>query len=508
MDIVSVEQMKAIESKANAGGLSYDQMMRNAGEGIANWICQNVNPEKGVVGLIGSGNNGGDTIIALTKLASLGFRSLGFLLNKRQDDPLLADFVEAGGALVELFHNENIALFQAALTPKIIILDGILGTGIRLPIRGELKKLMGSLHDILEDRTDIHIIAVDCPSGLDCDTGEVSEVSFMANDTLYMAAVKQGLLVPPGRIYAGDLSSIDIGIRNISEISIDALPMIIDKKYCEKILPERPGDGHKWTFGTCLVIAGSRSYTGAAYLTGKAAYRSGCGLVHMVSIDSVQEALAGKLVEAVWSTIPGKNSQYDPAGINLLKGVLEKADAIVIGPGWGLGDLNLQFLSGLLESLPQTLPTLFDADALKLLGKISEWWKRVPENSLLTPHPGELSALTGLSISEIQSNRWKITQKFAMQWGVTLLLKGAVPVISTQEGQLLIHPVCDSILATAGSGDVLSGLIGGFLAQSLSVSKAAALGTCIQAKTAQILKSRPNKGTATALDILDLLTFE
>jgi NAD(P)H-hydrate epimerase len=332
-------------------------------------------------------------------------------------------------------------------------------------------------------------------------------VSFKANDTLCMAAVKQGLLVPPGRSYAGDLSSIDIGIKNIPEIVPDWVPKIVNENFYAENLPVRPDEGHKGTFGTCMVIAGSPSYTGAAYLAGKAAYRSGCGLVHMVSLDRVQQALAGKLVEAVWTILPGKKGAYDPAGINLLNESFEKVDAIVIGPGWGIGECNLLFLERLLERLPQQIPTLFDADSLKLLGSIDEWWKRIPEKSVLTPHPGELSVLSGLPIHVIQSDRWHNTRQFAMDWGVTILLKGAVPVISTPDGQLLINPVSDSILATAGSGDVLSGVIGGFLAQGLSVLKAVALGTCIQAKTARLLRRKSVEGSATALDILETMTF-
>jgi NAD(P)H-hydrate epimerase len=498
--------MLAVERSADASGLSYDAMMRNAGRGIADWVHEHIPCGRSVVGLIGSGNNGGDTIIALTWLAQWGLRTTAFLVKPRGDDPLLGEYLLQGGAVVDLSENTNLEFFEAALIPSAVLLDGILGTGLKLPLRGTLLKVMSSVSERVKNSSDMLKIAVDCPSGVDCDTGEVSEVTIVADHTLYMAAMKQGLLRHPARSYAGELHYIGIGIEDLSEHLNDDLPVMMDQELIGKILPQRPAHGHKGTFGTCLVIAGSPAFTGAAFLTGKAAYRAGCGLVHMATLQEVYHHLSGQLIEAVWTVLPGNQGAYDPLGADQLRHIILGVDSIVIGPGWGLSASNMAFLAALLDTIPADTPTLLDADALKLLAELDRWWTRLPDQAVLTPHPGEMSVLTGLDIHEIQANRWAVAMEYAHHWQVNLVLKGAVSVLASQKEGLWINPASDTALATAGSGDILSGVIGGLLAQGVPAHASSVLGVWVHANAGKAAGRR--LGTAisvTALDILESL---
>lgn len=506
MNIVSVEQMQEIESSANAAGLSYEAMMQHAGRGIADWLLQHVSMTRGVVGLVGSGNNGGDTLIALTWLAKWGLRTTAFLVKNRGADSLLDFYHRQGGAVVDISSNENLEILEASLIPGTVLLDGILGTGLKLPLSGSLFMVMVKLHKLTQKRSDVLIIAIDCPSGVDCNMGEVSEVTIAADHTLTMAAMKMGLLRHPARTYAGELHSIWIGITDLSEHINADLPVMIDQSTISEIFPDRSDHGHKGTFGTCLVLAGSPSYTGAAYLTGKSAYRAGCGLVNMAVTRDVQRCLAGRLIEAVWTIMPNIDGSYDPGGIDKLQAILPAVDALVVGPGWGLSENNAKFLESLLKRIPAQLPTLFDADGLKLLSHIDRWWTLLPEQSVLTPHPGEMAVLTGLEAQVIQSDRWGIAQAFAQRWNAILVLKGAVTVIASAGKEIYVNPVSDSSLATAGSGDVLSGVIGGLMAQGIPALHASVLGTWLHGQAGQIAGMKLGIDiSVTALDIVDQL---
>jgi len=504
MKIVTVEQMQAIEKSADAGGYAYQRMMETAGQGVAAWVMKNVKTQSGVIGLIGSGNNGGDTLIALTSLAQSGIRTLGFVVKERSvDDPMMEAYLELGGAFIDISQSEGLDVFKAALIPGVVILDGILGTGIRLPVRGKLQEVMGKIYQLLINRPYARIIAVDCPSGVDCNTGEVSDVTFSTDVTLCMAAIKQGLLRQPARSTVGDLQLIDIGLQEISQYISDSLPEMIDRDYVHSHLPQRSSAGHKGTFGTCLVVAGSKPYTGAAFLTGKAAYRAGCGLVNIATLMQVHQSLSGRLIEAVWTILPESQGGYHPDGVKILDASLEKADSLVFGPGWGLHKINEEFLNELLAIIPKGVPTVIDADGLKLLNRLGNWWELLPQSVILTPHPGEMAILTGLKISEIQSDRWKIAQHFANMWGVTLILKGAMTVVATEDKNVFINPVSDAALATAGSGDVLCGVIGGLLAQRVPASQAAILSAWLHSQAGVI--ARKLTGTNRSITAMDIL---
>ncbi len=504
MKIVSVEQMRAIEQTANRAGIAYETMMDHAGSGVAEWVLTHLDCRRGVVGLVGSGNNGGDTLIALTRLSERGLRTGAFLVRPREADTLIEDYSAQGGVVIDLSAGQPLAYFQACLDKGTVILDGMLGTGFHLPLRGALAQVMAEIQSCVQQQPGLQVIAVDCPSGVDCDTGEASPLCLPASHTLTMATVKQGLLKPPANALAGEIHRVDLGMGVIQGGQAEALPEMMDQQMAAGILPERPETGHKGTFGTALVVAGSRPYTGAAYLSGKAAYLAGCGLVQIATLPEVQRGLSGRLIEAIWTLLPEKGGGYDRLGAGQLESALSKVQSLVLGPGWGLQDENQAFLEALLPLIPPNLPTVIDADGLKLLSRVPNWWEKVPAHAILTPHPGEMAILTGLSTAEVQSQRWEIAQQFAQKWGVVLALKGALTVIALPDGRLFVNPVSDSALGTAGSGDVLTGIICGLLAQGLAQGQAALLGVWLHGQAGRICHQRlGGPQSVTALDILD-----
>ncbi|MGZ9235457.1 MAG: NAD(P)H-hydrate dehydratase [Anaerolineales bacterium] len=506
MKLVTVSQMQAIEKEADASGLTYDQMMENAGRGLADIILSlHVgDAESEVIGLVGPGNNGGDTLVALSALAAEGWKAGAYLVKRKKDD-LVKRFLEAGG---EVLSKENpFEQLAQAIETADVFLDGIFGTGLKLPLKKDVAELLSEVNDVLDGLDESpFIIAVDCPSGVDCDTGEVADESIAADLTVTMAAVKQGMLKLPAFEYVGDLKAVDIGLPDDLPSFKELQTEVADEETVAALLPERPLTAHKGTFGTALIAAGSVNYTGAVVLAGEAAYRVGAGLVTLAVPAPVHVALAGRIPEATWVLLPQELGVISAKASEVLAKNLEQASALLVGPGLGTEDTTKEFIENLLTgkvnskrmtarigfvhqetekkegTTSQLPPMIVDADGLTLLVKISDWQKLLPAPGILTPHPGEMSILTGLSKEEIQEDRQEIASKYAKEWGHVVVLKGAFTVVAAPDGRMTIIPVASPALARAGTGDVLAGLIVGLLAQGLEAFDAAVAGAWIHAQ--------------------------
>lgn len=476
MKLVTVAEMQSIERQADASGLSYDQMMENAGVGLAQEVyhrySQSHGPESQLYagGLVGSGNNGGDALVALTYLAEKKWPVSACLVRPRIDgDPLIERFIRAGGKIIPL---DNLKEWLLGFHETDVLLDGVLGTGARLPLKTELAATLGLVKSTLHNMSaPPHVVAVDCPSGVDCDTGAAAPECILAEMTVTMAAVKQGLLKFPAYTLVGDLIEVSIGL-------LDGLPAwknvnreVVDADRARSILPLRPLDAHKGTFGTALVVAGSMNFTGAALLAGKAAYRIGAGWVTMAVPEPLYPALAGQFPEATWVLLPHERGFIAAQSAEVVRRALGKPTAILLGPGFGLEATTGEFLADILD--PSLPPTVMDADGLKLLAKLSDWSTRLPAPAILTPHPGEMAVLTGLTLEEIQADRIGIAEKYAHVWGHVVVLKGAFTVIASPDGRTALIPVATPALARAGTGDVLAGLITGLRAQGVLAYEAA-----------------------------------
>ena len=507
MKLVTVSQMQAIEKEADANGLPYDQMMENAGQGLADVLLETFfdeDEEVQIIGLVGPGNNGGDTLVALTALLSEGWKARAYLI-KRKKDELVKQFIEAGG---EVISGENaFEKLAESIESADVLLDGILGTGIKLPLKKDLAELLTEINDILDGLEDaLLIVAVDCPSGVECDTGEAADETIPADLTVTMAAVKQGLLKLPAFELVGDLQVVDIGLPDDLASYDDIKTEVADEETVAGLLPERPLESHKGTFGTALIAAGSTPYTGAAVLAGEAAYRSGAGLVTLAIPSSIHAALAGQLPEATWVLLPHEMGMVSATGAEVLAKNFEHATALLLGPGFGVEGTTKEFIENLLdgkfsakkntprigfvhsdadkkdESSPALPPMVVDADGLKLLAQIKDWHRKLPAFSILTPHPGEMAALTGLTKEEIQEDRQAIAARFAKEWGHIVVLKGAFTVVASPYENVTVIPVATPALARAGTGDVLAGLIVGLRAQGLDAYDSAVAGAWIHAQ--------------------------
>ncbi|MCC6300040.1 MAG: NAD(P)H-hydrate dehydratase [Anaerolineales bacterium] len=529
MKLVTVSQMQKIEKEADANGLPYDQMMQNAGHGLAEVIADLFvgDDQLEIVGLVGPGNNGGDALVALTALVEEGWKASAFIV-KRKQDALVKQFTEAGGELIPSGKDDSLFSLSTFLESADVLLDGVLGTGIKLPLKKEVAETLAEVNDMLDllDEPPL-VVAVDCPSGVDCDSGDAADETIHADLTVTMAAVKRGLLQLPAFEYVGDLKVVDIGLPSDLPSFKDIQTEVADEDSVSALLSERALDSHKGTFGTALLAAGSINYTGAAMLAGEAAYRSGAGLVQLAIPASIHVAVAGQLPEATWILLPHSTGVISSSAAEVLAKNLERATAMLIGPGFGTEDTTREFIENLLtgkaalkkslasigfvhaeagkkdeenRSLP---PLVIDADGLRLLSQIKEWKSKLPALSILTPHPGEMSALTGLSKEEIQEDRQAIASKFAKEWGHVVVLKGAFTVIAAPDGRMTIVPVASPALARAGTGDVLAGLIVGLRAQGLDAYDAAVAGAWIHAQAG--LYAADDLGTAASVMASDVL---
>ena len=509
MKLVSVAEMQAIEREADQSGHSYAQMMEHAGRGLAGAVAGRYAdlPPGGVLGLVGSGNNGGDTLVALAHLAAQGWKAAAYLVRPRDEgDPLIQRLKEAGGDVFRAAEDPGHETLGDLLHEHGVVLDGVLGTGIRLPLREEVARVLdfaGRTLAAMEEPP--RVVAVDCPSGVDSDSGQAAPETIPADLTVTMAAVKQGLLKFPAFALLGDLEVVGIGLPQDGE-SLESWRRVQRtvpaKQEIHAMLPPRPMEAHKGTFGTALVIGGSLSYTGAVLLAGKAAYRAGAGLVTMGVPASLHAALAGHFPEATWLLLPDWQGAIASRAAEMVQQNLERPTALVIGPGFGLAEETERFLDQLLdeEHLP---PAVIDADGLKLLGRLSDWSRRLPQPAVLTPHPGEMSVLTGLSTREIQDDRLNVASRFSREWGHVVVLKGAFTVIAAPDGQQAVIPVATPALARAGTGDVLAGLIGGLLAQGMDAYEAAIAGAWIHAHAG--LYAEENLGSAASVLAGDVL---
>ena len=501
MKMITVQEMKMLEDAANAAGYSYAEMMQRAGSGIAEVIHSRYfsSDLHSIVGLVGGGNNGGDALVALTELSKRGWSAKAILLKARkQNDPLLLSFQAAGGALI---NETGLKEMTKAELLSSVLLDGVFGTGFRLTIPPDVQQLL----QLVEEKWEVpQRIAVDCPSGVDCSSGQISPGTLKAGLTLCLETVKTGMLKYPAFDYCGELKVIDLGLQKFLSESNPGGQLVIDDEYVRKNLPERSNFSHKGTFGKVLIIGGSVNFTGAPTLAGRGAYAVGTGLVQAAVPEQVYNSAAGSNPELTWLILDSAGGVIADSAFETIRSNISGADCLVLGPGMGREETTRRFVHHLLfeadapgRSTPVgflgvennttntalvPFPTVvIDADGLTLLARQKNWYEKLKLNAVMTPHPGEMSALTGLSIEEIQADREGVTSKFAQKWGQVLVLKGAITVIGGPAGETALIPVATSALAKAGMGDVLAGMIGGLIAQGVPTFPAAAVGAWLHA---------------------------
>ena len=503
MKIVTVEQMAALEAASERAGVSTDKLMENAGRAIADQATEMLDGSRdaSVLVLIGPGNNGGDGLVAARLLHCAGIKALAYVCAKRrQPDPKLILTEEAGCVIAFLEDDPDLALLQGCLERAGLVIDAVLGTGRARPIEGRLRDVLLRLSEARRSRG-TPVLAVDLPSGLDADSGRVDPACPGADVTLALSNPKTGHFAFPGAGVTGKLLTADIGVPK--GLDGDVRVELITPELVGELLPQRPRDGHKGTFGRTLVIGGSRNYVGATVLACSGAYRAGAGLVTLATGHSVYSIAATKLTEATFLPLPETtDGGISREALGKVRAALPGYTSLVVGCGLGQDQSTFAFLNELLlgdDALD--IPAVIDADALNGLATFENWPNRMKLRAVLTPHPGEMSRLSGLPINEVEERRL-CTAEAAAEWGQVVLLKGAFSVVGSPNGYTRVSPFANPILASAGTGDVLAGVIGGLLSQGLSPFAAATCGVYLHAAAAERISQDIGDSGLMASDLL------
>ncbi len=503
MKVLNADEMRRAEQECAEAGISTDMLMENAGKAVADKVQQVLFGvyRKHILLLIGPGNNGGDGLVAARHLHDWGAKVHLILLGRGvEDDPNLKLVRERG---IDCY--QDLTNLDRLLPSTSAVVDAMFGTGRSRPLGGVFKQALERVAEAKKGRQGLKIIALDLPSGLDADTGDCDPVCLCSDYTITLGFPKPGLYNSPGAGRAGLITVVDIGIPE--HLAKGVTTELITDEWARLALPKRPLEANKGSFGRVLVVAGSINYVGAAYLACSGAYRVGAGLVTLATPGSLQPILAAKLTEATYLPLPESSPGIvagEAAGIVLSQ--LGNYDVMLMGCGLGQSDQAINLVRSVLLQKEKALPHLvLDADAINTLAKMPGWWRKLNGDAVLTPHPGEMARLTGLSVDKIQSDRIGIAKRAALEWGQTVILKGAYTVVSAPDGRCRISPIANAGLASAGTGDVLAGVIAGLLAQGLNTFDAATLGVWLHAKAGETVKAELGDAGMVASDLLPVL---
>jgi len=504
--ILTITQMHRLEESCAKIGLTTDVLMENAGKAVAEEVRRilgNIDQQH-ILFLIGPGNNGGDGLVAARHLHEWGVRVTIYLLGQRpEDDQKLRLVQERGITCIDAIEDATMKRLDELLASANGIIDAVFGTGLTRQFGGLIATVLGRINRAKKERPGWHIIALDLPSGLNADTGAVDPSCLYADYTITLGFPKPGLFKHPGSERVGKMTVVDIGMP--AHLVEEASEEYITDEWVKSVLPERPLQANKGSFGWVLVVAGSINYIGAAYLACSGAIRVGAGLVTLATATSLQPILASKLTEVTYLPLP----EFRPGIISaeaakLLLQQLDKFNVLLIGCGLGQSQSAVRLVrSILIGGGRQALPSLVvDADALNILANTPRWWTKLTTDAILTPHPGEMARLAGMTVEEVQTDRMGVAKDLATKWNKTIALKGANTVIASPEGKVKTSPIANPGLASAGTGDVLTGAIAGLVAQGLSLFDAAACGVYLHAEAGEMVKARLGDAGMIASDLL------
>ncbi|MFC1909377.1 NAD(P)H-hydrate dehydratase [Chloroflexota bacterium] len=505
MKIVTAEEMRRIDQDCAGVGLAVNVLMENAGKAVAeevSRILSNIDKQQVLI-LIGPGNNGGDGLVAARYLHDSGASISIYLCSERANDPNLELVRERGITCVTATGDANLGKFDRLISSANCVIDALLGTGKMRPLQGVFQQVLERVGNYKRNNEGLRIIAVDLPSGLDADSGAIDPACLKANNTITLGLPKLGLYNFPGAERAGAVSIADIGIPEHLTEKINT--ELVTAEWARTVVPERPLNANKGSFGHVLVAAGSINYTGAAYLACSGAIRVGAGLVTLATATSLLPILASKLTEVIYLSLPESlPGIVSLQAADLIAQQFNECNVLLLGCGLGQSQPAMKFVSSVL--LKAGHPALvLDADALNTLAKIPNWWQELTNDAILTPHPGEMARLCGLTVAEVQADRISITKEKAMEWHKTIVLKGAFTVIAAPDDRCRISPVANPGLASAGTGDVLSGAIAGLVAQGVPLYDAAALGVHLHGEAGETVKNTLGNAGMTATDLLPAL---
>ncbi len=510
MKILSVDQMRQVEeASASAGaGVPASALMENAGLAAARFCSSILKPTASsrVLALVGPGNNGGDALVAAGHLSRWGARVTAYLVAERPAaDPNLAEAAKRGVKLVSAADDPERAAMQVELDSCALVLDGVLGTGRARPLDGVMQQVMLALGRARQSGSALTVVALDVPTGMDADSGEVDPACPGADHTIAFGYPKMGHYRFPGADVRGELHIVDIGIPSGLDSGIPT--ELLTEHLAANALPRRPSISHKGTFGHTLVVAGSGRYVGAACLASEAAARAGSGLVTLASPECIYPQLAAKLTEVIQRPVLSDlEGRFHVDAAPSIKEAASGCSAMLLGCGFGSSPGLVELVKQVLLQHPQpSIPVVVDADGLNNLAKIDNWWEAITYPMVLTPHPGEMATLAGISVPQVQARREDLALEMAERWGQTVVLKGAYTVIAAPDGRCFISPFANPALASGGTGDVLAGMIAGLMAQGAEPVDAACCGVYLHAAVGEELRGEMGDAGVLASDMLPRL---
>ena len=484
-------------------------LMENAGYRVAmavkTMLTQGKNNETASISIFcGKGNNGGDGFVAARHLANMKYDVKVFIVadpsNITGDAAINLEIVKKMGLQIKVIEDaSDVRKIRDSVADSKIIVDALLGTGLKGEVRGIGKEVIDLINELR-----LPVIAVDIPSGICGETGKILGNAVMAKQTVTMVLPKTGLLIYPGLEYVGELIIVDIGMPIELIKSAEAEAELLDCQWISKCFEKYPSDAHKGTFGRVFIIAGSLGMTGAAALSGLASVRGGAGLVTVGIPESLNDILEVKLTEAM--TLPlaeSTNRCISNAALNAALEFASKCNVVVLGPGISTNEETKQFVLEFVQNCE--VPMVVDADGLNILAEYPHILANAKAKVVITPHPGEMAKLLASTPSKIQEDRLKAAKTAAQRYNCVVVLKGARTLIANPEGMLCINPTGNAGMASGGSGDVLSGIIGAFLARGMQPYNAAAAGVYIHGLAGDIAAQNKGKISLAAGDIIEYL---
>ena len=492
--VLTPAEAAALDRASEEMGVTTAFLMENAGRATAMAaadLAGGVYGRRAVI-VCGKGNNGGDGLVAARHLSRWGMRVSVVMI---EDASSLAGLAAANLARLAEAPGVRVRGLQALdreLARADIVVDSIFGTGFRGVPEGAYAQAISAING-----SEVPVLAVDMPSGVDGTNGAVAAEAVLASVTITFGAAKVGLIQYPGAVYAGLVEVADIGFP--PELVTSDL-LMVERQDVAALLPERRPETHKRATGVVLIVGGSRNMTGAVCLAADAAYRAGAGLVTVAMPQSILPVIESAVLEATFLPLPETAEGTIAAqAFEVLRERLGAFDAIAVGPGMGTHEETARFTHALVAAAPRGL--VVDADGLNAFaGRLEEFDERGSADIVLTPHVGEFSRLMGISSSDVEADRVAGVRALSTRVGATILLKGSRTLIAEPSGVVRINPTGSSALATAGTGDVLTGTIAAFMARGLESYDAATVGAYVHGLAGLLAASQLGEGT-TAGDV-------
>jgi NAD(P)H-hydrate epimerase len=454
-------------------------LMEVAGLNAAQIAASLYDGQGGVTVFCGRGNNGGDGLVVARHLMRWQIPVSVFMVESGSKSAhpdsecaINKQILEASGLEVNHLSANDLEPARSAIARSGLVIDALLGTGLDRQVEGVYSEVI----NLINESSDT-VLALDVPSGINSNSGQVMGVAVQASATVTFGHLKAGLLHYPGAEYAGAIELIDIGLPAEEPPAGPRWWLATYQQVADWLVP-RVSDAHKGTFGRLLCIAGSSSMTGAAMLSARTSLRAGTGITVLATAKSVIGSLPAE--EIIYRPVDATEfGTISPAALSDLEHESELSTALLIGPGLSSNVETIRFVQDFLRNVKQ--PCIVDADALNAIAQDKQFSLTAGEEVVFTPHPKELSRLLGIGVGEIQADRMTAAEKARDKFSCNIVLKGAHTVVATVTGDSYIIPCGNSGMATAGSGDVLSGIIGAFLAQGMPAHNAAVAGAYVHA---------------------------